>query len=264
MDEGFTDAQYRAVVDALRAGVAELSGRLDGVVVAARAAAARPSVPPPLAAAIVDAGDRIVDAVGVVLDMIVDAMKGVGAPVPLLFDALEWLEVSAAAARVRGVLRVDQLPVADHWKGYAADRYAVAVRGQSEAAGRVGAVADRAAAVLLTCAAAGLAFYTALGVVVVQLIVAVVAAIAALGSLVFSWAGVLFVLEEAGVNTAVVVGLVTGLSALMGIQLTQLGGLIGELSDDGVFHDGRWPSATTAAYSDATVTDGDAEWSFER
>lgn len=260
----FGEAQYAAVVDALHAGLADLTGRLDGVATAARAAAARPFVAPPLAAAIVDAGDRIVAAIGAVLDMIVDAMRGVAAPLLLLSDGLEWLEVKALATRVQGVLRVDQLPVADHWKGYAADRYAVAVRGQSEAAGRVGAIADRAAAVLITCAAAGLAFYTALGVVVVKLIAAAVAATAALGSVVFSWAGVLLVLEEAGVNGVVVLGLVTGLATLLGVQVTQLGALTGELADNGVFHEGHWPSATTTAYADATVTDGDAEWSFER
>ncbi len=260
----FSEAQYTAVVDALRGGLEELSGRLDAVAVAARAAAARPSVPDPLAAAIIDAAERIVDAVAVVRDAIVEALRGAVAPVFLFTDGLEWLEVRDAATRVQGVLRAEQLPVADHWKGYAADRYATAIRAQSEAAGRVGAIADRASSALVTCAVAGLAFYTALGVVVARLIVAVVAAISAFGSAVFSWAGVLIVLEEAGAGGATVAGLVVALVALLGAQLAPLGALTGELGDGGVFHEGRWPSAVTSAYTDATVTDGDAEWSFER
>jgi hypothetical protein len=260
----FSESQYAAVTDALRAGLDEVSRRLDGVAAAARASAARPIVPPPLAAAMVLAGDRIVGAVGVVRDMIVDALRGVGAPVLVLLDGLDWLEVKGAATRVQGVLRADQLPVGDHWKGYAAQRYAVAVRGQAEAAGRIGATADRASSALITCSVAGLAFYTALGVVVARLIVALAAAIAAFGSVAFSWAGVLLVLEEAGVGAAVVTGLVAALTALLGAQVTQLGGLTGELADGGVFHEGHWPSATTTAYADATVTDGDAEWSFGR
>lgn len=266
MDVGgqFSEAQYRAVVDALRAGMEDLSGRLAGVSAAARAAAAQPYVPPPLAAAMVTAGDRIVEAIGAVMDTIVDVMRGFGAPVVLFLDGLDWLETKRAATQVQGVLRVDQLPVADRWKGSAADRYAVAVRGQSDAAGRIGAIADRTATALLVCASAGLAFYAAIGFIVVKLIVAAVAAIVAFGSVVFSWSGALYVLAEASVSSATITTLVVALAALVGSQVVQLGGLIGELSDNGVFRAGHWPSATTEAYRDATVTDGDAEWSFER
>lgn len=260
----FSQAQYASVADALHGGVQELSALIDGVGAAARAAARQPAVPAPLSAAIIDAGDGIAAAVAAVRDMIVEAMRGIAAPVFLLADGLDWLDVRGTATRVQGVLRVDQLPVADHWKGYAADRYTVAVRTQSDAAGRLGGIAERASSVLVTCAVAGLAFYTALGVVVAKLIIALASAIAAFGSVVFSWAGVLIVLEEAGVSAAVVTGLVVGLSALLGTQLTQLGTLTGELADGGVFHEGHWPSAATGAYADATVKDGDAEWSFER
>ncbi len=260
----FSQAQYESVAAALRSGVAELSALIDCVGAAAGAAARQPAVPAPLSAAIIDAGDGIAEAAAAVRDMVVEAMRGLAAPVFLLGDGLDWLDVRSAATRVQGVLRVDQLPVADHWKGYAADRYALAVRAQSDAAGRLGAIAERASSVLVTCAVAGLAFYTALGVVVAKLIIALAGAIAAFGSVVFSWAGVLIVLEEAGVGATVVTGLVVALSALLGTQLTQIGSLDGELADGGVFHRGHWPSATTAAYADATVTDGDAEWSFER
>lgn len=266
MDVGgeFSEARYRAVVEALRVGMEDLSGRLTGVTAAAHAAAAAPSVPPPLAAAMVTAGDRIVEAITAVLDTILDVLQGVGAPVLLFFDGLDWLEIKRAATQVQGVLRVDQLPVADRWKGHAADRYAVAVRGQSDAAGRIGAIADRTATALLVCASAGLAFYAAIGFIVVKLIVAAVAAIVAFGSVVFSWSGALYVLAEASLSTAAITGLTVALAALIGSQVLQLGALIGELSDNGVFHEGHWPSATTQAYNDATVTDGDAEWSFER
>jgi hypothetical protein len=260
----FSESQLAAVTDAVRVGLEELSGKLDAVAVAARAAATGPFVPPALAAAITEAGTRIVEAIGAVRDMVVEALRGAAAPLLMFLDGLDWLEVKATATRVQGVLRVDQLPAGDHWKGYAADRYALAVRSQSEAAGRVGAVADRASGALVACAAAGLAFYVVLGAIVIKLLVAAVAAIAAFGSVVFSWSGVLYVLAEAGISGAAVYGAVTALTALLGVQLLQLAGLVGELSDNGVFHEGHWPSATTGAYADATVTDGDAEWSFER
>jgi hypothetical protein len=47
-----------------------------------------------------------------------------------------------------------------------------------------------AAIALGICAVAGLAFYVALGVILAQFIVAMIATIAAVGSIAFSWAGV--------------------------------------------------------------------------
>jgi hypothetical protein len=126
----------------------------------------------------------------------------------------------------------------------------------------VGAIADKTAGSLTTCAAAGLIFYVALGVIVVKFILATITAIAALGSVVFSWAGAALIVEEAGVNTGMIIAAVAGLSAVLGAQASQMAVLHGEASDGSAFPGGRWPNATTSQFSDATVTDGDADWSL--
>ena len=148
-----------------------------------------------------------------------------------------------------------------HWKGLAADRYATAVPTQSGAAGRIAATAQTTTTTLGACALAGLAFYVALGVILVRLIGALVAAIAAFGSEVFSWAGLLLVVEESGVALGLLIAAVSTLTALLGTQVATVNNLRGELVDHSQFPDGRWPRAVADTYADATVTDGDAKWS---
>ena len=66
------------------------------------------------------------------------------------------------------------------------------------------------------CAAAGLAFYIALGVIVVKFIAAMATAIAAFGTAVFSWAGLLLVVEEAAITPAMIIAAVSGLAVVLG------------------------------------------------
>jgi hypothetical protein len=133
-----------------------------------------------------------------------------------------------------------------------------------EAAARIGAISDKTAMALTVCAASGLAFYLALGIILVKFIVAMATAIVALGSVVFSWAGAGLLVEEAAVNTGLIIGAITTLVALLGAQATQMSVLHGEAGDGGVFSGGRWPTAVTGDFSDATVTDGTASWSIQR
>ncbi|MEU5553621.1 hypothetical protein ABZ738_28010 [Micromonospora sp. NPDC047793] len=99
---------------------------------------------------------------------------------------------------------------------------------------------------LLACAAAGAAFYTTLEVVLAKLIVAAIAAITAFGSAVFSWAGAAIVVEEAGVNTAIVATAVTTLSAFLAAQATSMVNLHGEAVDSRSFPGSKWPSLNSA------------------
>lgn len=112
------------------------------------------------------------------------------------------------------------------------------------------------------CAAAGLAFYLALGIIVVKFIVAMVGVIVALGSVAFSWAGVALAVEEAGVNTGLIIAAVTTLTAVLGAQAQQMVTLHGEAVDASTFPGGRWPDPTTGSYHDGSVQDGTANWSY--
>lgn len=144
----------------------------------------------------------------------------------------------------------------------AADRYSTAVAAQSGAAGRIAGAASTAMISLGACAAAGTAFYIALGVILVRLIGGLIAAILAFGSEVFSWAGVLIALEEAGLAAGLLIAAVGALTALLTAQAATMNALRGQMLDHSQFPAGHWPSAVADTYSDATVTDGDAKRSI--
>lgn len=112
------------------------------------------------------------------------------------------------------------------------------------------------------CAAAGLAFYLVIGIILVKFIVAMVGVIAAIGSVAFSWAGVALAVEEAGVNTGLIIAAVTTLTAVLGAQAQQLVTLHGEAVDNSAFPGGHWPDPTAGSYNDGSVKDGTASWSY--
>jgi hypothetical protein len=77
-------------------------------------------------------------------------------------------------------------------------------------------VADKTALSLQICAGAALAFYLALGVIVVKFIMALVTMIGLYASAVFSWAGLARTIEEASINTAAILTAVGALMAVLG------------------------------------------------
>lgn len=54
----------------------------------------------------------------------------------------------------------------------------------------------------------------------------------------------------------------TALVTSLGTQAAQLVTLHGEAADRTAFPRGAWPNPTTGRYDDATVTDGDTDWSL--
>jgi hypothetical protein len=260
MDVDPTDLER--AVEAVRARLAEVPAHVARVRAAVAMAVDQPLLPEPVVAAIITMADRVVSSAARIAATLQDLLEGVGAPIAMFSYASGWIDVKGGATAVQGRLRVDQLPAKAHWKGVAADRYATAIATQSGAAGRVAAVAGNAAIALSTCAGAALLFYVALGVIVVQLITGLVAAVAALLSEVFSWAGLLGALAEVEITGAQLIALITSLTALLGAQALWMINLRGELVDHSQFPGGHWPGAVADTYADATVTDGDAKWSI--
>jgi len=70
-------------------------------------------------------------------------------------------------------------------------------------------------------------------------------------------------LEEAGVNTAIIVTALTTLAAFLGTQAAAMITMHGDAVDPTSFPAGVWPKSNSGQYSDATVTDGDADWSLK-
>ena len=82
-----------------------------------------------------------------------------------------------------------------------------------------------------------------------------------LSSEVFSWAGLLTALAEIEITGSALIAAVVALTALLGTQALWMTNLRGELVDHSQFPGGHWPRAVADTFADATVTDGDADWS---
>ncbi|MGW6913227.1 hypothetical protein ACWGB8_05295 [Kitasatospora sp. NPDC054939] len=239
----FSLAQYEALMGDLTSGTNKLNTELARVRPAAQQATNHWYVPQKVADGIIWLADQVVSIGKGILNSVLDLLKGVVAPVYMFSYGLDWKDVRGRAKAVADEIRPEVRPTNRSWKDDAADNYADAAALQKDAAARVGDIADKIGTSLLICAVAAMAFYVAVLAVVIKLITATVAAIVAFGSAVFSWAGALIIVEEAGVNTAVLATAGTALLAVLGSQVTEFVTLTGEASDPSGFPHGKWPDA---------------------
>jgi hypothetical protein len=258
----FSEQQYQQAIDKITNGLQQLDSKMQQIPGAANAALSNPILPDSVKKAIVWLAEKMVNILKGVIDKIVELLKGAAAPIFFFTRSYTWQDVKGLATGVVGSLRPEALSVNRHWKGPANDAYTKAIKPQSDGAAKIGAIADRVSTALTVCAGAGLAFYIAIGLIVIKFIAAAVVVIAAFGSVAFSWAGLLLAVEEAGVNTAMIVAAVAALTTLLAAQASQMVVLHGEAIDNSVFPGGKWPQSTSGTFSDATVQDGDADWSM--
>jgi len=258
----FSEAQFHAAADKIDSGLSDLSGKIGQIRPTAESAVDHWYIPGFVADAVLWLADKAISLAKAIWDKITELLKGVAAPVYFFQYAFDWEDIRGLATGVSSELNPAVLPAGKHWKGAAADAYSKIVPQQASAATRIGTIADKTAVALGICAAAGLAFYLALGIILVKFIVAMVGVIVALGSIAFSWAGVALAVEEAGVNTGLIIAAVTTLTAVLGAQAQQIATLHGEAVDASTFPGGRWPDPTTGSYNDGSVKDGTAHWSY--
>lgn len=259
----FSKAQFEGLLADIGAGLDDLSMRLNQVEPAAIAAANRWFVPDFLAEEILWLGRESFKVGKEIFDFLVDLLKGATAPIFMFMDAWDWMDVRGSASAVGSALSSQHLVVDNSdWSGKARDAYVNSVASHSDAASHISSLASSTSNHLLLCAGAGAAFYTTLAVVVAKLITATIAAITAFGSAVFSPVGAALILEEAGVNTAIVWAAISTLSAFLASQASTMVTLHGEAVDNGSFPAGKWPSPNSSTFNDATVKDGDADWSL--
>ncbi len=258
----FSEAQFQAAADKIKSGMSDLSGKIGQIRPTAESAVNHWYVPGFVADAVLWLADKAISLAKAVWDKIVELLKGVAAPVYFFKYAFDWQDIRGLASGVSGELNPAVLPADRHWKGAAAEADAGISPRPASAATRIGTIADKTAVALGICAAAGLAFYLALGIILVKFIVAMVIVIGTIGSVAFSWAGVALAVEEAEVNTGLIIAAVTTLTAVLGAQAQQMVTLHGETVDASTFPGGRWPDPTTGSYRDSSVKDGTANWSY--
>lgn len=259
----FSKAQFEGLMADISTGLDDFSGRLEQIGPAAADAADRWFLPDGVADSIRWLGQETVRIGKEVLEFLWDLCLGVFAPICMYNDAMMWGDVRGVASNVSAHLASHQLLVDNSdWSGKARDAYVEGAAAHSEAAGQVDRIAWAVTLRLGFCASAGAVFYVQLAATLVSLILAAKAAFLAFASAVFSWAGAALVIEQAGFTTASVTLGLTGLATFLGFQAEAMVNLHGEAENKTAFPDGNWPSTNTSTFSDATVKDGDADWSL--
>ncbi|MGW4944496.1 hypothetical protein ACWEOZ_23225 [Actinoplanes sp. NPDC004185] len=260
----FSQAQYEAVIREIESGLKTFEGQLAQVIPAANSATGRWYVPPPVAQGFKWIAEKTVEVGKAILNWFLDLMKGAVAPIFMFIDSWRWQDIKGEANGVAAELTTQNL-VADEsdWSGKARDAYLAAAGAQSTAAARVGTIAGSTSLALLGVATAGLGFYIVLAGVLAKLIAALAVSIAGMSSGIFTAPGIALFLEEAGVNTGIILAAVGTLGAFVSAQAAAMISLHGDAVDPTSFPNGVWPKPNTNQYSDATVKDGDADWSLK-
>ncbi|MEU8661507.1 hypothetical protein [Actinoplanes philippinensis] len=259
----FSLAQYEAVMAEIESGTRTLEAKLAEVEPAADHAASQWWVPPSIGDMIRWIGHKTVELGREILAFIADLLKGMTAPVVMFYDAYRWTDLKGSANAVATDLGTQNLVVDEtDWSGKGRDAYLSMAQAQSAAAARLGSIAGSASNALVLCATAGLAFYIVLAGIIAKLILACVAATGAFASVIFSEVGALIFVEEGTLNTMVIAAAVGTLAAFVATQASAMVTMHGDAVDPSSFPGGVWPKANTGLYSDATVRDGDADWSL--
>jgi hypothetical protein len=245
-------------------GLDDLSTKINAVPPAANAAMNQWYIPGFIKDAINWCAEKIIELANWIWNKIKEVLNGVAAPVYFFNYAFDWEDIRGLANGVTGQLKPEAMAAANSWTGPAATAYKGIIKPQGDAANKIATISDKTATALQICAGAGLAFYVAIAAILVKFIVAMVTAIAALGSAVFSWAGAGIVIEEAGVNSAMIWSAIALLTTALGARAQQMIGLHGEAIDNSSFPGGKWPDPITGSYKNGSVKDGAADWSLNK
>jgi len=188
------------------------------------------------------------------------------APVVLRFwhNADGWTAVRTAVTAVAGELG-DGNPrrtINDHWAGFAADNYHRIVPMHQAAAAELGIVADKVQQALTWTAQSAYAFYTVVLAQTLVIVAALIAALAELASVAGALAALMTLAAAAVAGLAVVTEALVAAGTAYAWAKVFVYNIRSELNNIAAFPGHTWPASGSAGYRDATVTDGDAEWSL--
>lgn len=252
-----TAAELEAVGTKIASGITECQGHLaaiPGAVNSFMGSWAAALIPDSVKQWAVDCANAFLNACSTFLGKVGEFLQGIAMPIIALVKTWDWLDVQKEAARISEAIDPAAnmaLRVNDIWKGPAASAYAEAIKPQAGKAKHISDSAGKVSLSLGIVGAAGLAFYIAIGVILVKFIAACVVIIAAFASVAFSWAGLALAVEEAAVNTGMVIAAVAALTACLAVQVQQAASIEGDLM--AAFPNGSWPNPAVANFSDASM-----------
>ncbi len=258
----FSEAQLNETLEKISSGITDLSAKIDEVPRAAHAAMDHWYIPDFMGDAIEWCATKICELAKWLLNKIKEALVGVAAPICFFNYSIDWQDIRGLANGITGRLKPEAMPAVTSWTGSGANAYKTIIKPQGDAAAKIGTISDKISTSLYVCALAGLTFYVAIAIILAKFIAAMAVGIAAFSSAVFSWAGAALVVEEAGVNSGLIWTAISLLVGLLGAQAQQLIAVHGETVDNSAFPGGKWPDPLSSTYNDATVKDGDADWSL--
>jgi hypothetical protein len=240
----FSPSQHQAVVDKINEGVPKALSNIGTVRDNALTVADFPLLPPGMGHVIRVLVDEVVKVFEDFMTQFQALIDGLGAPLEFWARSDEWETIRGQASLVAGQITPGVLGSTGDWSGPAATAYTKAIGPQSTAASTLAAVADKTATALTICAVSGLAFYTALALLLAQFIAIQIAAGIADVTVVGTIPGLIVALQDTVSTGSLIVAAVVSLSAVLGTQTTQMIALHGTASDNTAFPGGHWPKAT--------------------
>lgn len=212
---------------------------------------------------IIELGNKFADAISDLWEKFIESLKGIAAPAFFISTSFDWASFAAKANKMASELEDTAVKVDSYWQGTAASAYGAAIAPQGKAMARVGTVANAARSSMITVGTAGVAFYASLlGIVISVVIEATMEVLGAgtgIGAIPAGIAGLITAAKFAAFVTAAI----TGFVSILNSELTQAQALQAELDNSQGFPSGHWPATGAAGFSDATVKDGDADWSVK-
>jgi hypothetical protein len=197
-------------------------------------------------------------------ERILDTLASAWVPLALADRANRWTELGSVVTSMAGNLQPINRDIDIHWKGAAAEAYESVAAAHQLAASRIGDLTERTQQALSWMTNVGAAFYIGLLVIALKLVAGVAAALMGISSGVGVPAGLAIMLTIVATAAAEIVSMVALFIATYAWARVQMNNMLSEAYDQSAFPNGRWPVGAAHSYDDATVTDGDADWSLER
>ncbi|MFD7502047.1 hypothetical protein ACWC5C_15435 [Streptomyces sp. NPDC001700] len=242
----FSQSAFDDLIDKINEKLKKAGELLDKMVDGVNGFADKWYIPDAVAKPVIAAANKLVEFVNWVLEKIGEFLKGVIAPVMLFLDSLDWqgTSVRGKASTASSTTAKGNLQAPKEWKGEGADAYTGAIWTQSTAAGQVSTSADSVASSLLVAAAAGLAFYGAIGLFLVQFIPALGAAAAAGATGVGLIPAAIAAIGEGTAGWVLLTTASVALVTVLGDQAKTLAEMKGQAGDNSAFPNGHWPIGT--------------------
>jgi hypothetical protein len=192
---------------------------------------------------------------------VADLMEYLHMPFWLWRDGEEWTRLRDELSSVVGDLGVTNREVHVLWHGAAADAYHTVLPAQVGAAEQLSSSADSIQYVVTWAGTTLAIFFATLLAILLQMIAGLLAALVTAAAVPLAVGGLVaagLVIATAAGELAVLILATTDVKGRMKIWTNQI---LSQLRNNANFPNGEWPVARTEWYDDATVADGDADWS---